>query len=450
MANGFYGCVIPEHRCRARSILSVAPVLVAALTGCAAPGTLPTDPLPAVCGAGPLCAGAGAADLTPTLDPRRPLPLAGYGSRGGDPLQGVHDHVHARALVLSAGGVSVAIVSADLLLFHEELARKIREQVADLPLASVLLAATHNHSGPGGYFDNWLAETVALGPYDETFFQLLAARIAGAVRAAWRDQRPARIGAGACEAAGLNRNRRVNDGPIDAQLTVVRIDRDQETLAAIVSYAAHATVLSGDNWLVSGDFPGALEAELEARGVQFPLFLNGSAGDLAARAPAPAPGGFARVEAIGRALADRVSALLPTIALQPDTTVAVSQATVTLPGKSTSGTVGWPLDWIATPLAAPYLRSETTMQALRVGDVVLVTFPGDLNVLVGRQLKQCFKGTLVVPVSYADDYIGYIVDPESYDARTYEASLSFYGREAGAFLARWGESLVHAVLGGGP
>jgi hypothetical protein len=422
----------------------LVPLLALLLVSCASPGHLPDGLPPAVSAEGLVFAGAGEADLTPTLDEDHPLPLAGYGNRRGRPFHGVHDHVWARALALAAGNVTVVVVSADLLLIPDQLAQRIREQVADLKLDALLLAATHDHSGPGGFFDNWLAEMVALGPYDEHFTELLAARIAGAVRAAQRDLRPARIGYALGTAEGLNRNRRIDDGPVDPTLAVLRVDRAAETLATVVNFAAHATVLSGDNFLISGDYPGALAAELKARGVRYPLFLNGSAGDLSARSPISGPG-FDKVAAIGKALADRVAALLPTIAMQDHVRLAASRTELPLPAKSTHGTVGTPLDWLLTPVLSGFIPERTNMQAIAIGDLTLVSFPCDLNVLVGRQLQDRFAGRTVLPISYADDYMGYVVDPDNYDHRWYEATLSFYGRDIGSYLVAWGSALVQAV-----
>src|SRR5947209_4165232 len=74
---------------------------LALLTLAAAPGRLLADDLQA---------GAAKADITPPVG----FPMWGYGARHDLPSKGVLDPLHARAVVLAAGKVRIAVVSLDL------------------------------------------------------------------------------------------------------------------------------------------------------------------------------------------------------------------------------------------------------------------------------------------------------------------------------------------------
>src|SRR5438477_1148630 len=63
-----------------------------------------------MCVAKPLKAGAARADITPPVG----YPMWGYAARHDAPSQGVLDPLQARALVLEAAGVKLAVVSLDL------------------------------------------------------------------------------------------------------------------------------------------------------------------------------------------------------------------------------------------------------------------------------------------------------------------------------------------------
>jgi hypothetical protein len=96
-------------------------------------------------------------------------PLAGYADRGpGNHHQGQLAPVEARALVVAGAGgrPRVGLVSLDILIATPSLRDAIRERVAPLDLDGLIVAATHTHSGPGGYFASRISEAVSVGWHD--------------------------------------------------------------------------------------------------------------------------------------------------------------------------------------------------------------------------------------------------------------------------------------------
>src|SRR5438552_14008444 len=101
--------------------------------------------LPLSLPAAELTAGAAAADITPP----RGCPMAGYYSARG--AEGTHDPLHAKALVFEKDGTRVALVALDLIgttrgLVEES--RKAIEKDTGIPGGSVMISATHSHTGP--------------------------------------------------------------------------------------------------------------------------------------------------------------------------------------------------------------------------------------------------------------------------------------------------------------
>lgn len=74
-----------------------------------------------------LRAGVGRADLTPPIGG----PMYGYGARGSDVSQGVHDPLYAKALVLDDGATTLAIVTLDLGSFTQENSDNVRRLVSE-------------------------------------------------------------------------------------------------------------------------------------------------------------------------------------------------------------------------------------------------------------------------------------------------------------------------------
>ena len=219
-----------------------------------------------------LTAGAASAVITPPVG----TAMEGYGART-DVSQGVHDHLHARAIVIDDGDSAVAIVACDLVGVERKLvasARRLASEATGLPEDHILIAATHTHAGPVG---------LMLSP-DDPLVDNTAHRIAEAITEAHAARRPAVLKIGATTVDSVQQNRRHPDWPIDPTLSVLLLDDPdplQPPIASTINFACHATVLDHTNLLFSADYPGyamrTVQQLFPGIGVQF---LNGACGNV--------------------------------------------------------------------------------------------------------------------------------------------------------------------------
>src|SRR5947207_2980256 len=91
-----------------------------------------------------LSVGFAEADVTPKLDPDRPVFIAGFGHNRK--ATRVHDPIMARAVVLSDGKQKVALVAVDVVGLFNAVAESVRKKVDGF--AYVGVSSTHNHEGP--------------------------------------------------------------------------------------------------------------------------------------------------------------------------------------------------------------------------------------------------------------------------------------------------------------
>lgn len=186
-------------------------------------------------------------------------PMMGYGLRAGF-ARAVHDPLFARAIHFAGDGECL-IVELDVCLLAVAHAESIRERITQrtgIAAERVLVGAIHTHSGPETGFAAWLGG-VELPDTCESIFEaaIAAAEMARASSA------PARLGVGRA-AARIGRNRRVADGPLDADVLVLRVDRaDRTPLAVLYVHGCHPTVLGHDNLDYSADWPGAASRVIE-------------------------------------------------------------------------------------------------------------------------------------------------------------------------------------------
>ncbi|HET8547619.1 MAG TPA: neutral/alkaline non-lysosomal ceramidase N-terminal domain-containing protein [Bryobacteraceae bacterium] len=236
-----------------------------------------------------LRAGLARVEITPSGS----MQMYGYAKRKCGPSNGTHDPLYAKALVLEAGDSRMAIVTLDL---GSMVSNNLRQEVAaKLNIPLLLLAASHTHSAPA-FLPYGSAQS--MGPDADAYLAEVERRILSAVEQASKSMFDARLGIGrGLLQLGYNRLLvrddgraralfdnldRVPHGPVDPEFVLLRIDdASGRARALLVHYAAHAVVLGPTNCKYSADYPGVLQAKLEAEfeGVQC-MFVQGGAGDI--------------------------------------------------------------------------------------------------------------------------------------------------------------------------
>src|SRR5262249_54138271 len=140
-----------------------------------------------------------------------------------------------------------------------------------IPSDHILPFCSHTHAGPVTLeFYRGEGEDCV-----RSYAESLPHFAAGAARLAVRRLEPARVAAGVGSSdIGVNRDLPVEDGRIivgcnpegfaDRSVGVLRIDSvDGASIACVVNYACHPTVLGPGNRLISPDYPGATRESIE-------------------------------------------------------------------------------------------------------------------------------------------------------------------------------------------
>jgi len=204
----------------------------------------------------PLAVGFAQHDITP--DPvARTVWMAGFGQ--GRKATAVHDPIGARAVVLQAGGKSIALVSVDLIgLFHDSVER-IRKQLDGFDY--VLASSTHTHEGPDT-MGLWGPNPATSG-VDKDYLGRVEAGAAAAVRAAAaRAERVDAFFAAAADPTLVADGRQPHVK--DDEIRVLLFRRSTGKAAGIlVQWNCHPETLDDKNTLVSSDFPHFTREYLE-------------------------------------------------------------------------------------------------------------------------------------------------------------------------------------------
>lgn len=233
-------------------------------------------------------AGAAKGDITPTAE-QMPYSLLGPLS-----FQFVHDSLAVRALYLENGDQKAMIVTFDLpLVPYGDFMRKHVAEVAGLPVASVMVAATHNHNAP--YMLAPMFGDDENGKKQKSYSEMVMKHVDEAVKAAIASKQEARLGFGRGKSyINVNRDEVMEDGkavlgynyerPSDKSLYLIRVEKtDGKPIALLVNYAVHAVFMNGNHidgkFYISSDIPGNTSMRLEKQLGGVVLWTSNAAGD---------------------------------------------------------------------------------------------------------------------------------------------------------------------------
>ena len=392
-----------------------------------------------------LSAGVAKVDITPpnVVD----MPIIGHTRK----VTGVRDPLRAGVLVLDDGATRAAIVTLDTIGAWEPMVAAARERIereAKVPSGHILIAASHNHSGPG-YLENpaWASSLIdKLGA--------AAKQAAGSMRTVTVGYGEDRIG------FGINRRKTIDGravlrlnpaGPNDPRVKVLRFDdgRSLTPVAVLMHAVCHPCFFTwGDNGSqpfpkgfpkMTADFPGEAQTfvELIYGNQTSSMFLQGCAGDIRPNLP-----GFpyrcadeADIQWAGR---DLGGAVVRSLALSMTRehlrerasyyAIKVASSKIELPGKE-------------GPVTAE-------LQAMKIGPYLLLTMPGEPMVEYGLRLEAAIadRATPII-VGYANGNIGYIATAEAHLVGGYEPNMSKLAPEAEPVILRELGKLADRVVG---
>ncbi len=450
-----------------------------------------------------LLAGAGKAEVHLPPD----LPLAGYrpfgrkASQAGTPL-------HVRSLLLEVAGLRTAVVVMELMTLPPALAEAVSARLRAEGAGCALVAATHTHSGPGGYDRELIQQAVAIGRYDERLVEAILDAVSASLAAAGADLDRAELAIGEVRRP-LNTNRDRPGHGTDDRLTTIRLRRpDGSRIAEVVRFAAHPT-LTPRPIGPAGDWPGAAMERLEEVEGGVAFVLQGAVGDAraapvrepavariddaraastdgavglpAGEAPSPAgsgssgrglgtdeEGAAATVRSADPARSAPTAAAMassePVVAFANELaseagrlrahevalplTLGCAEAEFDLPPPELHAVVPWPLGRLLSNLASLVAPTAARTVALRLDDLILLGVPAEptAGAAALAEARPAEDGLRGRIVSLAQGYAGYAPLPADIVDRVFSSRYSWFGSKLAGRLEDGSRAAADALL----
>lgn len=373
---------------------------------------------------------------TVNITPSDPVPLAGYGNRRPKTSAGIHDSSFVRSVVFEMGGKKAALVTADLLIIHPEISRRVWKLLSpEWSAEEIYFTATHTHSGPGGWAPGIIGKLFA-GPYDPKIADQLAEKIAVSIRLAAVNTTAGSLSFIEFSVDNLVTNRLAKEkGTIDPWLKVLQI-QNKSGRGFISFFSAHTTCFGHEFRKLSGDYPAALITSLEQdSSIQFAAFGAGAVGSMGPNVARK--NDLEEVQQMAAALHEQI-ALFDLLGSPPLPPAPLHTYQLRVPLRA-------PYFKVTKHLALrPYLFNQiggtyqNHIRVMQIGSVLMIGMPCDFSGELAEPLYRVAreKGLHLIITSFNGEYMGYVIKDKWYDLPKYEAkTMSWYGPDTGSYFS---------------
>jgi len=406
-------------------------------------------------------AGAFKTVITPSVEGRPPVYMAGFGHNRVAVT--VHDDLYARCLAFSAGQKPLVVCEVDLIgLFLDDVER-VRAKV---PAADIVVASTHVHEGPDT-MGLW-GPAVGQSGIDEAYNSFVVDRVTEAAKGALAALVRATPSLAVVHSAELDSFIDDDRPPVvhDSDLIVLSLTgKDGKRIATAVNWANHPETLGSRNTGISADFPGFFYKRLEAKLGGMAVLWNGAVGGmqspLGAKIKDPATGtiaaenSFRKTQILGERIADLAAdAAGPAKPVSIDKVQFVERI-ITIPvtnrgfamaaqadlykGRkkttadgATTTSVGLIRMSGAQPVLAIALVPGEMYPELSVGGVERYAGADFPDAPIETPIKSMLHAPFKMLIGLADDEIGYIIPKAEWDEKPpylQNAKKAWYGEE---------------------
>ncbi|MEL6109517.1 MAG: neutral/alkaline non-lysosomal ceramidase N-terminal domain-containing protein [Planctomycetota bacterium] len=437
-------------------------------------------------------AGASAVDITPVE-----FPLNMPGGFRANLAESAHDPFYSRALVLSDGKTTLAMLVVDNLGLAPEVIEVIEEAKAiaaestGIRTDRMLIASTHTHSGPDSNGQS--------GPA-AAYRKRLVKGIADSISKAHGHLRPARFGTasyplaeevfnrrwflkpgkmpinpfGEMDQVKMNPPRRADvldrpAGPVDPDVTVISIqEANQMPLCLFANYSLHyvgATPrgqLSADYF---GEFSRLMPTRLRAGANFVAMMSNGTSGDInnipfGVTRPPREP--FEQIRVVARKAADAAWFAHEKIERhRSEVTVDMREREVTLRYRRPSVELEWrareivamsddqaikelprlAVDYAKRTVEAAERKEDSVtvkLQTIRIGDLAVCGIPFETLVEIGLEIKSTSPFSQTMVIGLANGRYGYLPTPKQHRLGGYETWLgtNYVQKDASVLIER--------------
>lgn len=402
------------------------------------------------------------ADITPKCD----VYLVGYaGDERKNLAKGVHDAPLAISLLLELGTEKYLFLSIDTLAIEDQKIDIIKNRITkviQIKKENIIINAVHSHSLPNGFYVIDAFNT----PENPNYFEFVCDKIENSLLGLDKKLVTVTAKVGTTKVHGYYSKRTDITQPFDDNAMLINFyDNHNSIVACICNFNCHATVLGPKNMLISADLIGSVREKMsEFLGV-IPLTVTGASGDISNRQYRQG-NDFVELDRVGKGVSDILRLIndykdIDLESLEMRTynyhvsydnsqffssyRKGIEEAEKVLVKDSIS-LDEWKMATseklsLENKLRIEYVDFYVCGKILKLNDLTIVTFPGELASKFGLELREKCKTPFFLLIGYSEGYHSYFIEQEEY-GKTYETKASLLPKgESEKIVQKIGELL---------
>lgn len=411
---------------------------------------------------------------------------------------GMYDRFDVKVIVLDNGVEQIVLVRSPLVFTTDYMVTQIAQSIIEkegVDLSNkILMTSTHSHSAPARFW-NLLPKlnfgSFGGGDFLPESFRRLRDSFVNAIVQARKNLQDGKIGyvidPNFDPENVIFSDRRGENAPYkEPRLLVMKVEKaDGTPLAVLVNYPMHGIISS--NTMLTNDASGGLEFKLQDRLEALEkkrievFFMQGAAGDVSPRGDRMGHKSTQQMQMLGHLASNHIEKLYKTIKTSSDIDLEFINRRVPItyqdlgyktpefhelkqgekkpyrygafqcvgkgtphdqPPKYKDGEYGCLFSVEVLHNASVPQFSKTRLSALRIGGLVIATFPGENTSHIARRLREEVEkktnGKLkdIIVMGYSQDHQLYIVGEKDWKQGGYEASTTIWGPKVGEYLLK--------------
>jgi LmbE family N-acetylglucosaminyl deacetylase len=371
--------------------------------------------------------------------------IAGYATMEAPLVNGVHDPIHARSLVLSDEKEQIVFISVEVVGLLQDVIEQIKCDLMGLGFKSsrIFVFSTHTHAGP---------DTMGMwGPFigksgvNHRYMLFLRQQIVKSVENSLKNMQPVDICYGNKNIKDLIENFRPVKN-IEDTLHIIEFKQNSQVIATLWTYPAQPEITDRQNVQISGDYPGLVSSRIEKKIGGIALFGLGLCGS---QSPIYVEEGYDKLDLMEEKLFSGFDIAYKTVSKLDADSIEIRQREVDLDLENDDFALLQTLSIFNLPEVKEHVI-RSSVSKIRIGNLHIITIPGEPFPGLIKPLLSKYPNEYFVIISHVNDSCGYFIPRNEWNLAPVEflkpeTKEQFVGHENESMGLKASETIQEAV-----
>ncbi|TXT58470.1 MAG: hypothetical protein BAJALOKI2v1_360016 [Promethearchaeota archaeon] len=338
--------------------------------------------------------------------------IAGYLAMEAPKVDGVHDSIYTRTIVLSDKEKRVALISVECVGLLADFVNKVKERLEayGFEKRNIFIFSTHTHAGPDT-MGLW-GPLIGVSGKNKRYMNFLSDSIESAVLEAIDSQVSVEIYLSKGKIENLIENYR-DPQNVNPDLKILKFMSGDKLLGSLWTYSAQPEMTTRENLSISGDYCGIVCRMMEEEFGGLSLFALGLCG---AQSPIYVEQGFDKMESFAEEIFSKIKQIFPDHEKIEARSLEVRERKVKLKLDNPDFELLFQIGIFERELEDNY--SNSTISKLRIGKLHIIHIPGEpFPELFSKAIKEHQDKELMF-ISLSNDALGYFIPKDQFKLKT--------------------------------